>query len=163
MRNDKNNDAENATIGEVTTDVIKDVEAHPIATGVGMLSGAVAGAALGMMGGPIGILVGAITGAAVGTVAGPAGEKLINSEAEDEYWRNSFRSTAYYNSDFEYDRDYRAAYAVGYALRQSYPSGATFEDAEEYLKERWEDVKGESKLNWLAAREAVKDAWNHAS
>ncbi|MBA3763500.1 MAG: hypothetical protein H0X04_09185, partial [Chthoniobacterales bacterium] len=63
---------------------------HPVATGVGALSGGAAGAAIGTaVGGPIGTVVGAVIGAVAGGAGGYAVGEAIDPAAEDAYWREN--------------------------------------------------------------------------
>lgn len=139
---------------------------HPVGTGVGGVGGAAAGAAIGSAAGPVGTVVGGVIGAVAGGAAGHAAGEAINPTEEDAYWRNNYSSTPYHaaNSasytDLDYDRDYSAAYRLGYENRSRYGSNARFEDAESDLGRDWERLKGNSRLKWEQAKEATRDAWN---
>jgi hypothetical protein len=86
--------------------------------------------------------------------------RLINPTAEDAHWQQSFRAEPYYRSGLGYD-DYGPAYRVGYTapLRRS----GGWDELEDALRLDWERVKGRSRLNWDAAREAVQAAWARAT
>ena len=157
---------------------------HPVATSAGTLGGAAAGAAIGAVGGPVGAVVGGIVGGVVGGLAGnemaesarptintPEGIALSGEEKfqdHDHYWREQHHQTPYYNEsrtvygDLDYDRDYRGAYRLGYENRAHY-DGKEFNEAEPDLRTQWDQVKGESRLNWEEAKFAVKDAWHRAT
>ena len=89
--------------------------------------------------------------------------------ADDAYWRDAYLTMPYYETtllvlpDVDYDRDYQAAYRLGYEDRPYYSREHRFEDAENDLRLKWEHVKGESRLKWEQAKQAVKDAWNRAT
>lgn len=132
---------------------------HPVGTAAGGVGGAAVGAAVGSIAGPLGALIGGAIGAAVGGSAGHNVAEGINPTDEDTYWRDSHNTTAYYNKDYTYDKDYQPAYAVGYANRARYDANTRFEDVESDLERSWNEVKGESKMLWADARNAARDAW----
>ncbi|WPC33628.1 hypothetical protein O4M77_07635 [Acinetobacter sp. YWS30-1] len=143
--------------------------AHPVGTGVGAAGGAAAGAAVGAAGGPVGAAVGGVVGAVVGGLAGKGVGEAVNPTEEAAFWRDNAVETPYYSdarttySDLDYDRDYNAAYRVGYENRGAYDANTRFEDVESDLKVKWEQVKGQSRLNWEQAKFAVRDAWNRVT
>jgi len=143
--------------------------AHPIGTGVGAAGGAAAGAAVGAAGGPVGAAVGGVVGAVVGGLAGKGVGEAVNPTEEAAFWRDNAVETPYYSdarttySDLDYDRDYNAAYRVGYENRGAYDANTRFEDVESDLKVKWEQAKGQSRLNWEQAKFAVRDAWNRVT
>lgn len=135
--------------------------AHPVGTGVGaVLGGAAAGAATGAIGGPIGAAVGGVVGAVAGGLAGKATAEVLNPTAEDAYWREAYSKQPYYESDRTYD-DYRPAYALGWSSVGTYTG--RFEDFEPQLQDRWSTERGNSSLDWNAARTPVYAAWERAA
>ena len=38
-----------------------------------------------------------------------------------------------------------------------------FEQVEAELQQKWEEVKGTSRLTWLEAKDAIRDGWNRVS
>lgn len=136
---------------------------HPVGTGLGGVGGAAAGAAIGSIAGPLGTLIGGAIGAVVGGGAGHASAEAINPTQEDAYWRAQHANAAYYRDGYDFEKDYRPAYAVGYANRHRYPADARFEDHEADLERSWNEVKGESRLAWEDAKQASRDAWNRIS
>ena len=133
---------------------------HPIGTAVGGLGGAAAGAAIGAIGGPLGMLIGGAIGAIAGGSAGHAAGEAIDPTVEDTYWNDTYRNTTYYKEGYDYSTDYQPAYAVGYANRARYPVGTSFESVESDLERSWNEVKGNSRLAWAEAREAIRDGWD---
>lgn len=139
---------------------------HPVGTGVGTAGGAVAGAAIGAVAGPIGAAVGGVVGAIVGAGAGHAVGEKLDPTVEEVYWSQHYRDTPYYQSqsavtsDLDYDRDYKPAYRLGYESRNEYPQDRGFDDVGSDLSNRWEKVKGESRLKWEEAKHATRDAWD---
>jgi hypothetical protein len=133
---------------------------HPLGTGIGGVGGAVAGATIGSMAGPLGTLIGGAIGAVAGGGAGHASAEALDPTREEAYWRAEHANTAYYNQAHDFDRDLHPAYAVGYANRHRYPAEARFEDHEADLQRSWEQVKGDSNIQWTDARMASRDAWN---
>ena len=145
--------------------------AHPIGTAVGSAAGGAAGIAGGIaasaatglatgtvMGGPVGAVVGLVAGAVVGGLAGKAVGEQIDPTVEDAYWRANHVNQPYAREGHMYD-SYQSAYRTGYEGRSLY-TGKTFEEAEHDLRKNYESNKGDSKLTWDGAKEAVRSAWN---
>lgn len=137
-----------------------------VATGAGTLGGAAVGAAFGVVGGPPGAVVGGIIGGVVGAIAGndiaqtnSQKDDSNDWQEEDNYWRESYKKMPYYteNKNLEYDRDYRAAYRLGYENRVHNNAEINFSEVESKLKTKWEQVKGSSRLQWEEAKFAVED------
>ncbi|HEC0038041.1 hypothetical protein [Acinetobacter baumannii] len=137
-----------------------------VATGAGTLGGAAVGAAFGVVGGPPGAVVGGIIGGVVGAIAGSDIAQTNNQkddsndwQEEDNYWRENYKKMPYYTEDknLEYDRDYRAAYRLGYENRVHNNAEINFSEVESKLKTKWEQVKGSSRLQWEEAKFAVED------
>lgn len=140
---------------------------HPVGVGVGAAAAGAAGAAIGSVipgaGTVIGGAVGAVVGAVAGGLAGKGVAEAIFPTEEDVYWRSAYRDRPYYDeeSEFDYDRDYSAAYRFGYETAYEF-SGSRFEDVEPTLAARWNDIRADSRLSWNEARHAVADAWERA-
>ncbi|MDN8306556.1 hypothetical protein QZK36_08015 [Acinetobacter baumannii] len=137
-----------------------------VATSAGTLGGAAVGAAFGVVGGPPGAVVGGIIGGVVGAIAGNDIAQTNNQkddsnywQEEDNYWRENYKKMPYYTEDknLEYDRDYRAAYRLGYENRVDNNAEINFSEVESKLKTKWEQVKGSSRLQWEEAKFAVED------
>lgn len=142
--------------------ITKAPDFHPVGTGVGAAAGGVAaGAAVGAVAGPGGALVGAAVGAVAGGLAGKAAAHHIDSEAEDAYWQENYRSRSYVGTDATYD-DYRPAYRYGVQSYSNY-AGRSFDEADVELGRNWESARGESKLSWEHAKHAVRDTWQRLS
>lgn len=135
-----------------------DLGEHHMAKGVGAGAGAATGAAIGAVGGPIGMAAGAAIGAMAGGAAGHAAGSVVNPQAEDAYWRESYTSAPYYSSQYSYD-DYAPAYSLGYNSRGRYV-GQTFDSVENDLADDWNRTKGGSRLAWNDARSAARAAWD---
>lgn len=136
------------------------------AVSAGTLGGAAIGAAFGVVGGPPGAVVGGIIGGVVGGIAGNDIAQTNNQkddsnywQEEDNYWRENYKKMPYYteNKNLEYDRDYRAAYRLGYENRVHNNAEINFSEVESKLKTKWEQVKGSSRLQWEEAKFAVED------
>ncbi|SNT69506.1 hypothetical protein SAMN04488491_0595 [Psychrobacter sp. LV10R520-6] len=136
---------------------------HPVGTTVGGVGGAVAGVAIGSMAGPLGTLIGGAVGAIAGGGAGHASAEAIDPTREEAYWRAEHTNADYHKEGYDFDRDMHPAYAVGYANRGHYPADARFEDHEADLERSWNEVKGESRMEWKDARRASHDAWTRVS
>ncbi|MDO9405781.1 MAG: hypothetical protein Q7T87_17250 [Polaromonas sp.] len=131
--------------------------AHPLGTGLGATGGAVAGAAFGAIGGPIGAAAGAVVGALAGGMAGSAAGEAINPSAEEDYWRGAYVNEPYYDAAHNFD-DYGPAYRAGIEARRQ--QSGEFDAIEPVLQQRWESMRGESRLGWEHARHASRAAWN---
>ena len=137
--------------------------AHPIGTGIGAASGAAAGAAagaaVGIPGGPVGMAVAGAIGAVVGGLGGKAASEALNPSGEEQFWRAHYENETVHSPDLDYD-DYAPAYRLGYENRERL-GAESFEMVEDQLATSWDDVKGNSRLDWQTARVAIRAAWNH--
>jgi hypothetical protein len=135
---------------------------HPVGTGLGALAGgAAAGAAAGTVAGPIGTVVGAAAGAIVGGLAGKAAGEAVDPTAEDAFWTRQYSQEPYYTKGRTYS-DYAPAYRTGYES-QSRLAGSRFEDVESDLQASYERARGDSSLDWQAARPATRAAWDRVN
>ncbi|MEK7951749.1 hypothetical protein [Luteolibacter soli] len=131
---------------------------HPVGVGVGTAAGASVGAAMGAVGGPVGAAVGAVAGGIAGALVGREGGEAANPTVEDAYWRENHPRQDYHQPDLNYDEDYAPAYRLGWEGPNRY--GTDFITSENALRTDWEDRKGNSRLDWPHAREAVRAAWH---
>jgi hypothetical protein len=139
--------------------------AHAVGTGIGaavggaaVVAGAVVtGAAIGTAAGPIGTAAGAAVGAVVGGLAGKHFAEDINPSVEEKYWRETYATRPYAaNKSYE---EYGPAYRYGW---ESYTrhNGGQFDDVENDLERNWDVAKGKSRLKWVHAKPAARDAWD---
>lgn len=133
---------------------------HPVGVGVGGAGGAVAGAIVGSMFGPIGTLIGGGLGTLAGAAAGKDVAERVDPTGESEYWRTEYASRPYYDRQYEY-KDYEPAYRYGNELRAS---GSSEWDAstESRAREGWDRAKTESRLQWDKAKDAIRDAFDRS-
>ncbi|HEX8342277.1 MAG TPA: hypothetical protein VF624_15345 [Tepidisphaeraceae bacterium] len=135
---------------------------HPVGTGIGAAAAGAAGAAIGSVvpgiGTAIGGAVGAVVGAVAGGYAGKAVAESINPTDEHAYWEASHKSRDYYDSSLDYDRDYRGAYNTGIEVYNENP-GRAYAESESDLRSRWNQRRGESKLDWDKASRAMRDVF----
>lgn len=136
--------------------------AHPVGVGVGGVSGAVAGAFVGAFGGPIGMLVGSGIGAIAGAAAGKGVAERIDPTGEAQYWQEEHVRRPYYNPEYNYDTDYAPAYSYGAEARSRLGNRPWDEQTAAELERDWAGARGQSKLDWEAARPAVQDSWTRA-
>ncbi|MRH01075.1 hypothetical protein GIY21_12320 [Xanthomonas sontii] len=135
---------------------------HPVGVGIGGTAGGVAAGALaGTVFGPLGTLIGAAVGAVAGAAAGKGVAERIDPTGEDAYWREEYRNRDYAKADYDYDRDYAAAYGLGLQAREQYPS-RTWDEHERELSHDWGTRRGDSRLEWDEARLAARDSWERA-
>ena len=132
---------------------------HSIGAGTGATAGAMAGAIAGAAAGPIGAAIGAVLGGVGGAKAGDAVAEYVNPTEFDNYWRDNYTKTNYYDRNNGWD-DYAPAYGLGYYARDTYRD-RPFDDLDDELGAKWEEIKGDSRLAWNEARDAVRDGWHH--
>jgi hypothetical protein len=133
--------------------------AHPVGAGLGAaVGGAAAGAAGGTMAGPVGTVVGAVAGGLVGGLAGKEVAESIDPTVEEAYWRETYSSRPYYESNIPYD-DYAPAYRYGWESRGR-QMGRSWNDVEGDLERGWLSAKAHSRLTWDRAKHATRDAWD---
>jgi hypothetical protein len=77
---------------------------------------------------------------------------------EDTYWRDNYASRPYADQNVPYS-EYSPAYRYGWESYQRH-HGRKFDDVETDLERGWDKVKGQSKLTWMKAKNAVRDAWH---
>jgi len=135
---------------------------HPVGVGVGGLSGGAAGAALGAVGGPLGMILGGGIGTLVGAAAGKGVAERIDPTGEEAYWRDAYRSRPYHDASFDYETDYAPAYSYGVEARSRYGERPWDEHVEQELAVGWGQARGQSRLEWDHARDAVRDAWERS-
>ncbi|MCD9031404.1 hypothetical protein LDO32_06645 [Luteimonas sp. Y-2-2-4F] len=136
--------------------------AHPVGVGVGGAAGGLAaGAAAGTVLGPIGTLVGAAVGVVAGAAVGKRVAERIDPTGEEAYWRDAHRERPYVKNDYDYDRDYAAAYGFGLQAREA-DLERGWDEAEASLRDEWDRARGESRLSWDEARAPARDAWDRA-
>lgn len=134
---------------------------HPVGTGVGAAGGGAAGAVIGgAVGGPVGAVIGGAIGAIAGGAAGHGVAEQIDPTVEDAYWRDHHVTRTYTSDEYDYERDYQPAYRHGWESRTRYTDRNWDDNLETELRDEWSEVKGESRLVWEDAKDAVQDAWH---
>lgn len=133
---------------------------HPLGTGVGAASGALAGGAVGALFGPVGMLIGGAVGAISGGAAGHSVAERVDPTGEADYWRSNYETRPYYSKDYDFDNDYAPAYAYGSEMRARHGDRQWDNALEADLRSGWEKAKAKSRLTWENAKDAVRDAWN---
>ena len=131
---------------------------HSIGTGTGAVAGAITGGTVGSVAGPVGTLIGAGIGAVVGAKAGDEVAEMVNPTEYTEYFERAYTERPYYNKNYAWN-DYSPAYQYGYSSYNKY-QGRTFDQVEDQLRTDWEITKGNSRMAWNDAREAVRDGWH---
>lgn len=148
---------------------------HPVGTGIGAAAGGTAGtiggiaaaAAIGatagsaaapLVGTAIGGAIGAVVGAVAGGYAGKGVAEAINPTVEEDYWRDEHRTRPYYDPSYSYDADYRPAYRAAVESYNVTPT-RSYEESEAELRERWERERGDSRLDWPRASQAMRDVY----
>lgn len=83
------------------------------------------------------------------------------TEAEEDYWRQSYSSRPYARSGSTYD-EYRPAYQYGTDAAH-YHQGRRWEDVEGDLERGWGEARGTSRSTWQEIKGAVRDAWDRVT
>lgn len=133
---------------------------HPVGTGLGAAAGGIAaGAAAGTLAaGPIGTVIGAAVGAIAGGLAGKAIAEKVDPTVVDSHWRGRYDKESYYESGMTYD-DYAPGYRLGADARLQHGE-AGFDDVENTIATDYENVRGQSRLDWEQAKHAVRAGWD---
>lgn len=139
---------------------------HPVGVGVGGIAGgAAAGALVGTFFGPLGTLIGAGVGVIAGAAAGKNVAERIDPTGEIEYWRDAHQQRPYVaehaDKNYEFDRDYAAAYGYGLQAREQHGT-RNWDESESDLRQGWDKARGESRMAWDEAKSAVRDSWDRA-
>lgn len=83
------------------------------------------------------------------------------AQDEDNYWRENYPSSSYFDSSVPYEQ-YQPAYRMGYEGYVRYRnSGRTYDEVEPELQRDYEKHYSRSGLGWERAKHAVRDAWFH--
>jgi len=78
---------------------------------------------------------------------------------DEAHYRARYRDAPYYSTGRSW-RDYAPAYRYGHVARKEHPH-ERFEQVEPQLAREWLRRKADSRLQWVEARGAVRDAWRH--
>jgi hypothetical protein len=132
--------------------------AHPLGTGVGVLTGAAAGAAIGRAAGPVGAAVGGVLGAAAGGLTGKGIAEIVNPADEEQHWRDAYVREPYFKPGQTYDY-YATGYRTGWEGRVRY-DGRKFQDVESELRAEYERARTDVAPDWSDGRLAAKAAWD---
>lgn len=122
-----------------------------------LLGGAILGAVGLLLGSYAGLVIGVVIGVAAGALMGHRMAERTDPRDSVGHFQDIYRSMSYYERGMEW-KDYEPAYRLGL---ESYGSrgGQAFEDVDASLGARWLKVRGESRLDWNHAREAVRHVW----
>lgn len=78
---------------------------------------------------------------------------------DEAHYRARYRDAPYYSTGRSW-RDYAPAYRYGHVARHEHPH-ERFEQVEPQLAREWLRCRADSRLQWVEARGAVRDAWRH--
>ncbi len=82
-------------------------------------------------------------------------------EAHDAHWSVHYVSRPYVEAGEDYE-DYAPAYLYGVFLYHTNPQ-RHFDAYDNELANDWDSARGESPLDWIKARPAVREAWYRVS
>lgn len=82
---------------------------------------------------------------------------LIDTNAEETYWRQNYATRPYVTAGTPYT-EYKNAYRHGVDAHTRYP-GRSWDQVESELGRDWDRFKGTSSFTWEKARHAARDAW----
>ena len=106
--------------------------------------------------------VGTVAGIAAGTAAAIAGKSVnVDAANEEHYWREHFSEESYYDGNFTFE-DYLPAWRTGWEGRARH-GRRSFEEVEQDLQAEFHWNRGQSRLLWEQARDAVRAAFEHAT
>jgi hypothetical protein len=105
-------------------------------------------------------VMGTAAGVAVG-LTGRSAPRKVDAANEELYWREHFAAEPYYDGNFGFE-DYLPAWRTGWEGRAKY-APRSFEAAERDLQADFHWNRGQSRLRWEEARQAVHAAWDHAA
>ncbi|HEX2748553.1 MAG TPA: hypothetical protein VHM91_11180 [Verrucomicrobiales bacterium] len=89
----------------------------------------------------------------------PAASTLeIPHPYDPEYWRRRFASEPYATQDDRFE-DFEPAYRFGHSLQGQFDDFDLWEDETASL---WDTVKGDCRIPWERARQAIRAAWEEA-
>lgn len=139
-------------------DSLVGVPSHPLAAVAGAVAvGGATGAVVGTAAGPVGTAIGAVVGAVAGALGGDAVASSVTQATDDAHWRREFAKRPYVKAGSRYE-DYGPAYAFGEGLRRRRPD-AGFDDLDTELEAEWIAMRAGSRLEWIEARHAAREAW----
>ena len=101
--------------------------------------------------------VGTVAGVAAGVASALVGKpepREVDAGIEESYWRKHFAAEPYYDPTYAFE-DYLPAWRTGWEGIGKYP-GRGFEDAERDLQQDFHWNRGQSRLLWEQARDAVR-------
>lgn len=78
---------------------------------------------------------------------------------DDAFWAQSLTKQPFYVDGLTFE-DYAPAFRLG---RARWRDDTLIDDVLARLGEAWEEVKGQSRLTWFEARDAVRAAWEARS
>ena len=84
----------------------------------------------------------------------------VDPQSEDNYWQSVYWAQPYVRAGLDYE-DYAPAYCVGYCGHAQY--GGAFDEAEKSLAANWVRIKGDSRVAFDEAMQAIRAAWDHAA
>jgi hypothetical protein len=84
----------------------------------------------------------------------------VDASAEERYWLENYTEQPYYDPSYSFE-DYLPAYRAGWQARMRFPN-SSFEELERELQREYGWNRGESRLLWEHARQAMRAAWEHA-
>jgi hypothetical protein len=100
-------------------------------------------------------------GMAAGAAAAVAGKRTatrVDATAEELYWLENYANEPYYDPSYSFE-DYLPAYRAGWEGRARFPN-RSFEEVERDLQVEYSWNRGQSRLLWDHARQAMRAAWN---
>lgn len=78
--------------------------------------------------------------------------------AQNNYWRNAYPSTPYYNTSIHYS-SYEPAYRYGVSLYKKNRNLPYDQLEPSQLDSGWNSARGKSNLHWSEAQQATRDAY----
>ncbi|HSE41498.1 MAG TPA: hypothetical protein VLH08_12120 [Acidobacteriota bacterium] len=93
-------------------------------------------------------------------LAGKSARITVNLTEEEAYWKEKYKTQAYYNEGREYD-DYATAFHYGWeSAAKPENAGRKFEEIEPELERDWPSHRSSNDHTWQDFKDAVRDAYN---
>lgn len=95
-----------------------------------------------------------------GGLSGKSAGEAINLAEEEAYWKEKYKTRAYYNEGRDYD-DYAIAFHYGWEIAaKPENAGRKFEEIEPELERDWPSYRGSNEHTWQDFKDAIRDAYD---
>ena len=86
--------------------------------------------------------------------------QTIDLAEQEEYWKEKYKTRAYYNEGREYE-DYATAFHYGWEIAaKPENAGRSFEEIEPELEKDWPTYSESNQNAWRDVKDAIRDAYD---